>query len=146
MVDVIFCVRLREVKDIDEVERMFLERAQQRGYELKFTDPLPTSSNIDCLEKYGFFNTYIWLKHKEFSQPVPFYVHYISKSSNKREISLIMLLAAASSIAIDEIIYPDRTDKFLEDLKYMFDAEKASYEVEGQGGCVDDLDYGYYDY
>ena len=147
MVDVLFCVKLRSVEDVDEVERRFIERAGHRGYEVKFEYPLPTSANIDEEEfkRFGRYKTYIWLNHRDFSEPLPFDLHYVARGENKRAISVIWLIAACSELVIEEIIYKDRIDRFLDDLKYMFDGEKSSYEVEGYGGCVDDPDYGYYD-
>ena len=141
MVDISFCVKLKQVEDIDEVERKFIERVPYLGYEVEFLSPLPTSRNKESLEKYDIYMTSLWLRHKEFSEAVPFDMYYVSQDENKRMIRMVVLSPILSNLASDVIIYQYDVDRFLEYLKQLFNGQKASYEVEGYGGCADDLLY-----
>ncbi len=141
MVDISFCVKLKQVEDIDEVERRFIERAPYLGYEVEFLEPLPTSRNEESVKKYDRYTTSLWLRHREFSEAVPFDLYYIPHNENKRMIRLIVLSAMVSSVTSEVTIYQYDVDRFLEDLKQLFNGQKASYEVEGYGGCAEDLLY-----
>ena len=130
-VDVEFCIKLKQVKDVFSIEPGVTERARKRGYDIRFKKDKPELYDSDIFDNIEEYVNIISLKHPDWREELDFDISYISKTENLKNIELISLAPIYRSLAFDIIFYIYDIHKFLDDLKYIFQAKKVGFYVEG---------------
>ncbi len=129
-VDIGFCIKLKQAKDVFSIEPEVIERAKKRGYDIRFLNDDPEFYIDDEFEHLRWYENTIFLKHRDWREELCFYIWYISKTENLKTIELISMGPTDRSLGYDIIFWEYDIDKFLDDLKYIFQAEKVGFYVD----------------
>ncbi len=130
-VTLMFCVKLNQAEDVFSIEPGVSERARERGYDIRFEKDKPEFYVDDILDHLRWYENVVFLKHPDWREELSFDISYISKTENLKNIELISLAPIYRSLAFDIIFYIYDIHKFLDDLKYIFQAKKVGFYVEG---------------
>jgi len=130
-VEIGFCIKLKQVKDVFSIENEVTERARKRGYDIRFLNDKPEYYVSNVLDHLRWYENAIFLKHQDWHEELSFDIDYRSKTENLKNIELITLRPTYRSLAYEIIFHEYDIHKFLDDLKYIFQAEKVGFSVEG---------------
>ena len=90
-VDIGFCIKLKQAKDVFSIENGVTERARERGYDVRFWNDKPEFYVDDILDHLRWYKNTIFLKHQDWREELSFVIKYISITENLKNIELISL-------------------------------------------------------